>query len=379
MRIGFDAKRLYNNFTGLGNYSRFIVSALAAAYPDDRYVLFTPRVKAHAETAPFLNHPQMQTVLPPAWMSTLKLGSVWRSFLAGGAAAKAGVDLYHGLSHELPRNLPASVKQIVTVHDLIFLRYPQFYKPLDVRIYKAKVQHACRVADRVVAISRQTAQDITTYLGIPAHKIDVVYQGTHPVFAKNYTPEEVAAIRGKYHLPADYILNVGTMEERKNAVLIVEALARLPEHLRLPVVLVGRETAYLQQIREAARKHGVDRYILALHQVSFADLPALYQQARVFVYPSLFEGFGIPLIEAIQSGVPVITSQDSCFSEAAGPHAMYIDPRQPAELAAALEKLLSDTAFAQAAIQASRQYIGQFQPHVVAAAMHQVYDKAFRG
>ena len=379
MKIGFDAKRLYNNFTGLGNYSRFIVTALAASYPHDQYVLFTPRVKANAETAPFLDHPQMQTVLPPAWMSSLKLGSVWRSFLAGAAAARAGVDLYHGLSHELPRNLPSPIKKVVTVHDLIFLRYPQFYKPLDVKIYKAKVSHACHVADRIVAISRQTAQDIVTYLGIPAHKIDVVYQGTHPVFSKTYTPEETGAIRTRYNLPAEYILNVGTLEERKNAVLIVEALARLPEDLRIPLVLVGRETSYLRKIRETAHKHGVDRYVITLHDVSFADLPALYQQARVFVYPSLFEGFGIPLIEAIQSGAPVITSQDSCFSEAAGPHSLYIDPHQPEALAAGLTKLLSDPAFAASTVQGSRKYIEQFKPAVVAAAMHGVYEKVLKG
>jgi len=312
-------------------------------------------------------------------MSGLKLGSLWRSFLSGNAVARAGVDLYHGLSHELPRNLPPSVKQVVTVHDLIFLRYPQFYKPLDVRIYKAKVMHACRTADRVVAISQQTAQDIVTYLSIPAHKIDVVYQGTHPVFTKTFTPAEAAVIRSKYNLPADYILNVGTLEERKNAVLVVEALAGLPENLRIPLVLVGKETSYLRKIRETAQRHGVDRLVTVLHHVTFADLPALYQQARVFVYPSLFEGFGIPLIEAIQSGTPVITSQDSCFSEAAGPNAIYIDPRKPEDMATGLERLLSDGAFAASTIHASRKYIERFQPAVVAAAMHQVYEKALRG
>jgi glycosyltransferase involved in cell wall biosynthesis len=378
VKIGFDAKRLYNNFTGLGNYSRFIVSALAASYPDDALVLLTPRIKSNPETAPFQHNPRIQTILPPAWMYSLKLGSVWRSFMAGTAAAKAGVDLYHGLSHELPRNLPPSIKRVVTVHDLIFLRYPQFYKPLDVKIYKAKVQHACRTAHRVVAISRQTADDIVTYLDIPPQKIDVVYQGTHPVFSKTYTGAEVTEIRSKYNLPAEYILNVGTLEERKNAALIVEALALLPQELRIPIVLVGRETKYLQTIRDAARKHNVEQYVMILHHVAFADLPALYQQARVFVYPSVFEGFGIPLIEAIQSGVPVITSQDSCFSEAAGPHAIYINPQKAPELAAGLEKVLADNAFAAAMVQGSRQYIQQFQPPVIARAMHQVYEKTFR-
>jgi glycosyltransferase involved in cell wall biosynthesis len=153
----------------------------------------------------------------------------------------------------------------------------------------------------------------------------------------------------------------------------------LPENLRIPVVLVGKETDYLRKIKDAAHKHGVDRYVILLHNVAFADLPALYQQARVFVYPSLFEGFGIPLIEAIQSGVPVITSQDSCFSEAAGPHAIYIDPHSADDLAAGLRRVLSDGKFAATMVQDSRRYIEQFQPGVVAAAMHGVYEKVLKG
>lgn len=379
MRIGFDAKRLYNNFTGLGNYSRFVVSALESAFPHDEYVLFTPGVKLNPETAPFRQHPRIRTVLPPPWMSQFKLGSVWRTFFAGQAAARAGVDLYHGLSHELPRNLPLSIKKVVTIHDLIFLRYPQFYKPIDVRIYRAKVQHACRAADRIVAISRQTAQDIVTYLNIAENKIEVVYQGTHPNFSATYSPAEIAGIRTKYQLPPEYILNVGTLEERKNAVLIVEALSRLPKGLSIPLVLVGRETAYGAKIRATARQLGVEQQVIILPQVAFADLPAIYQQARVFIYPSLFEGFGIPLIEAIQSGVPVITSQDSCFSEAAGPGAIYIDPHQPEALAAQLEKVLSDQAIAASMIQTSREYIERFKPRAIAEAMHSVYENVLRG
>lgn len=189
MKIAFDAKRLYNNFTGLGNYSRFIVSALLEEFSNDQYYLFTPKLRKNDDTQPFLEHPKVKTIQPPAWMNMLKLGSYWRSFVVGNTAADYGVDIYHGLSHELPR-VPESVKTVVTVHDLIFLRYPEFYNPIDVRIYTTKVNHACRNADRIIAISEQTSKDIQEFLKISPEKIDVVFQGCHPNFKRIFTSEQ---------------------------------------------------------------------------------------------------------------------------------------------------------------------------------------------
>jgi glycosyltransferase involved in cell wall biosynthesis len=374
VRVGFDAKRLYNNFTGLGNYSRFVVAALAEHFPSDDYFLFTPKVKINPETKPFLDHPKIKTILPPDWMSKLKLGSYWRSFQAGKAAGREGVQLYHGLSHEVPDSIPAGMKTVVTVHDLIFLRYPQFYNSVDVFIYKTKVMRACKKADRIVAISEQTAQDVINYLKVPESKIDVVFQGCHSNFKRKFSKEELEKIRVKYSLPENFILNVGTIEERKNAAAIVKAIGLLPENLRLPVVIVGKKTDYLNTIVQTAKASGVEKDLMFIHNAEFVDLPAIYQMAKVFVYPSLFEGFGIPLIEAIESGVPVISSRDSCFSEAAGPDAIYIDPHQPEELAIQLEKVLNDKQLAQQMVKSSSLYIEKFQSKPVAAAMFKVYN-----
>jgi glycosyltransferase involved in cell wall biosynthesis len=377
VKVGFDAKRLYNNFTGLGNYSRFIVTALTDNYPEDKYYLFTPKLKKNEETKPFLENKRLKTILPPSWISFLKMGSYWRSFQAGNAAEREGVQIYHGLSHELP-HVPESVKTVVTVHDLIFLRYPEFYNPIDVKIYTTKVNHACRIADRIIAISEQTANDIVEYLKIPRNKIDVVFQGCHPIFKKVFNAEERKKILSVYNIPAEYILNVGTVEQRKNAALIVKALAQLPESMRLPLVIVGRATSYKDEIVKSAKELGVEKYLIFVHDAKFQDLPAIYQGAKVFVYPSLFEGFGIPLIEAIESKVPVITSKESCFSEAAGPDSLYIDSSSAEELADNIQKVLTDQSLVTSMIQRSTEYIERFQAEVVAKGIHQVYEKVLR-
>lgn len=374
MRIGFDAKRLYNNFTGLGNYSRFVVSALCESFPENEYVLFSPRIKSNPDTNIFLSSENIETIVPPSWMTTFKLGSLWRSFWVGHAAQRAGVSLYHGLSHELPADLPSNIRSVVTVHDLIFLRYPQFYNAIDVAIYKKKVKHACASADRIVAISQQTASDIVDFLQVDPARVSVVYQGCHPNFRKRYDDAQVEVVRKKYNLPASFILNVGTIEPRKNALLILKALNLLGDKISIPLVIVGRATRYCDDLQAyAAREKLADR-VHFIHDAAFTDLPLIYRAADVFVYPSLFEGFGIPLIEAIESSVPVITSQDSCFSEAAGNGALYINPSDESALAEALSTFLTDNAYREASVKASKEYVKRFAPEVIAGEMMQVYQ-----
>ena len=135
--------------------------------------------------------------------------------------------------------MPETVKKIVTVHDLISIRYPKLYNPLDAFIYSAKVKSACRHADKILATSIQTKNDVVDFLKIEPSKIEVVYQGCHPTFKKNFSPSEIQNIKAKYDLPQEYILNVGTIEERKNVLLLIKAIALLPQDLRRCIVIVG--------------------------------------------------------------------------------------------------------------------------------------------
>lgn len=372
MQVGFEAKRFFTNFTGLGNYARFVVGALSEFIPQDQYTLYSPKVQSHPEIDPIVARANVKVISPEGGYKYFK--GIWRSWGVSRHPSVKPLSVYHGLSQELPAGLPAHIKKIVTVHDLIYIRYPKFYNPVDVAIYKAKARAACRTADRVIAISQQTAQDLIDFLKVPPGKIDVVYQGCHPIFKQRVSEDVKARIRAKYNLPAEYILSVGTIEPRKNVNLLVKALALLPEQTRVPVVLIGRSTAYKDQIIQTAREKNVLDRLIFLHDAAFQDFPALYQSARVFVYPSLFEGFGIPLVEAIESGIPVITSTGSCFSEAAGPGALYADPTREAELAAYLSQVLEDAALRAAIIEQTRQHIQQFQPPVIASNLHRVYE-----
>lgn len=372
MRIGYDAKRLFNNFTGLGNYSRFIVGGIKEFFPEEQLVLFTPTIKDNTETKFFRRAEAFTTFMPSSFLSTLKLGSYWRSFLVKDEAIRAKLDIFHGLSHELPHGISSVTKTVVTVHDLIFLRYPQFYKSLDRWIYTKKLAYACKEADCIIAISEQTKNDLIEFLKMPAEKIVVVYQGCHSNFHKSFSGEELSAVQQKYNLPNQFLLNVGTIESRKNALLLVRALKELTD-TTIPLVIVGRPTAYLEEIKSFIAVNGLKNRVHFIHKASFPDLPAIYQLSTVFVYPSLFEGFGIPLVEAIACGVPVITSTGSCFSEAAGPAAMYVDPQDVKGMADSIEKVLNDASLRQNMVKKSTEYIKRFEPEVIASEMMKVY------
>jgi glycosyltransferase involved in cell wall biosynthesis len=373
MLIGFDAKRFFKNYTGLGNYSRFIINALCDFYPDNQYFLFTPTVRSHPEVNPILQKKNIEVITPHPLFSKFGGGSIWRTWGISKEKVTKQLEIFHGLSQELPVGLPKGVKRVVTVHDLIYLRYPQFYNPIDVKIYTAKVRFACKHSDKIIAISEQTAHDIETFLGIDKSKIIVIYQGCHPGFKRKVLPDEKEKIKAKYGLPEKYLLNVGTIEERKNALLLVKSLLHIPEKLRFPVVIAGKATKYSELIKDFVVENKLGPWVKFLHNASFADFPGLYQNAEAFIYPSLFEGFGIPLVEAIESGVPVITSAGTSFREAAGPHSMYIDSRNSEELAKAILDVTQDKNIREKMIAGSSQYIQRFQPGVIASELDALY------
>ncbi len=372
MRIGFDAKRLFNNFTGLGNYSRFVADALAAHYPQHEYLLYTPRIKKHPETSTYQQSGRFIIRQPESGWAR-RVPALWRSYALGNIAATDGVQIFHGLSNELPVTKPDRLKTVLTVHDLIFKRFPDYYNPIDVRIYGWKLKHACQSADLVIAVSQQTAADLREFMHVPDDKLRVIYQGCHPVFKQVVSEEEKRRVKYAYQLPDNYVLFVGTLEKRKNAVQLVKAASLLKT--KAPVVLVGRATPYMKKLDQAIKQLGVEDRVRVLHHVSFGDLPAVYQQASVFVYPSVFEGFGIPIVEAIVSGVPVITSHGSCFSEAGGPATRYVNPTRADELATQIDELFESDELRKSIVERSRTYVKHFEPSVIAERLMQQYTQ----
>jgi glycosyltransferase involved in cell wall biosynthesis len=371
VNIGFDAKRLFNNFTGLGNFSRFVVNALSTYHPENHYYLYSTSVKSHPEIDQILLNDNVKIITPRGAYSFLK--SAWRTVGIGQEASAKNLDVFHGLSQELPMTLSSQVKKVVTVHDLIFMRWPKFYNPVDVKIYTTKVKSACKKADMILAISRQTADDLINFLNADPKKVRVLYQGCHPNFKRKYTPDELRSIATKYNLPKEYILNVGTIEERKNVLILVKALALLPKEIRIPLVIVGRGTDYAEKVLAFAKEAGISDWIIMLHNVAFEDLPGVYQGAKVFVYPSLFEGFGIPIVEALESEVPVISATGSCLEEAGGPGSIYINPASEEELAYHLKNVLRDDNLRNQMTVSGKRFVSKFQPEVISQELIEIY------
>ncbi|HEY0741459.1 MAG TPA: glycosyltransferase family 1 protein [Chryseosolibacter sp.] len=374
MNIGFEAKRFFTNYTGLGNYSRFVIDALSQTYPQNNLYLYSPRVVDHVENQAILTRKNIQVIAPSGIFAMPVVSALWRTWAVSKNSSVKHLNLFHGLSQELPVGLPRHIKKVVTVHDLIFLRYPQFYNAVDVAIYKRKVQLACEMADKIIAISQQTADDIKQFLKVDkTAKIEVVYQGCHPIFKKEISKTKFDEVRKKYSLPGEFVLSVGTVEERKNLMLVIKAIALLPKAERLPLVVVGRHTGYYHEVVKEIERAGLSDIVRFLTNVAFHDLPALYRLAKLFVYPSRFEGFGIPLVEAITCGIPPITSTGSCFQEAAGAGGVYVNPDDADALAREVKELVNNDLRRKELIAAGQKHIQQFEPTFIAQRLNDVY------
>ncbi len=377
MKIGFDAKRVFFNRSGLGNYSRSTVELLARYAPENEYLLFTPRP---GNPVGFAVPDGVRTVTPVSGLNR-SLGSVWRSYNMSGSLLRQGIELYHGLSNELPADIyratDRGMRSVVTLHDIIFVHFPELYKPLDRYLYTQKYKSSCFRADRVIAISRQTRDDLVNHWGVPAEKIDVVYQGCSPNFYDEASAEKRAEVRERYRLPKRYILSVGTIEPRKNLMLTVQAMAE--GRLDADLVACGRATPYVKEIMDYALRHGIANRVHLIHDVSFADLPAVYQMADVLVYTSFYEGFGIPILEGLNSRIPVITTRGGVFPETGGDACYYVDPHSTDEMIVALEKTLNDCDLRAGMIERGCVYALQFREERIAENLIEVYRKTMAG
>lgn len=371
--IGYDAKRAVANFTGLGNYSRFIISSMAERLPDSRLRLYIPKLRDNADYARLLEYGNVSSHLPAGHYPGI-LRSWWRTYGMAADLRRDGVELFHGLSNELPTGLnSAGIRSVVTIHDLIFLRYPEYYGAIDRRIYDKKFKSACRNATRVVAVSECTKRDIVQFYDIDPDKIDVVYQGCSEVFAREVPDSESERVRRAYRLPERFMLNVGSIESRKNLLLAVKALSQVDASVHL--VAVGRHTVYTDEVVRYAEDHGLSSRLHILHRVNGIDLPVLYRLASLFVYPSYFEGFGIPIIEALNAGVPVIGATGSCLEEAGGPDSLYVDPDDATAMAEAMNRVLSDEQLRESMITRGRAYVRRFDRASLAEDLLHVYRR----
>lgn len=367
--------RAFRNGTGLGNYSRRLLSGVTTAAPDLAARLYSP-APPRAEYAPWVASlpATTTTCLPPPALRVPPMRQYWRTFRVGRAARRAGVDVYHGLSHEMPRDLPRSgIPGVVTFHDLLFERYPELFPAIDRLGYRWRYRWSAAHATRIVAVSGQTRNDLVKWYGVDPERVTIIPPARDPAFVRDAPDPLGAAVRERLGLPPAYLLSVGTLERRKNHRVLIEALALLDPATTPALVLVGRDGGEASALRKLAEARGVSARVHLKHDVPSSALPAIYQGAALFLYPSLFEGFGMPIVEALSTGIPVITTAGGCFPEAGGPSTRYVTSTDAVGLAGAIQDILGDPVLAAQMADAGRRWAQRFDATALAAPLVALY------
>lgn len=370
MRIGYDAKRLFLNHSGLGNYSRTLVGAMTAAYPDEQVLLYTPRTSSNQRTQAF--HSEGYDIRTPGKIPSF-MRSWWRSIHLGNVLKQDGLDIYHGLSNELPKTIAnANCKSVLTIHDLIFLRFPEYYPRFDRATYRSKVGQSLGNADAVVAISERTKADLVEFFQISENRIKVIYQGCDLSFYETFSKEAKSRVRKEFNLDRPFIISVGTIEKRKNQLELVKAYFESGVSESHDLVLVGKARKYSNEITNYLKTQSSADRVRHLPAVSFQDLPPLLQSATLSVYSSLYEGFGLPVLESLASKIPVIARAGSCLEETGGTAAKYYSKSE--ELGPLMKSVLENTDLQQEMVLAGIEHAKKFDNEQMARNYHSLYE-----
>ena len=330
-RIAIDYTPAFGQSGGIGRYVRELTAALATLDAANDYRLFVSSAPAGAmPAAPAANFVWKSTAISPRW-----LARIWqRARLPLPVEFFTGkVDLFHATDFALPHTL-GSTRTLLTVHDLSFVRVPEAASPPLKAYLDAVVPRSVKRADQILADSHATRDDLIELYKTPARKITVLYSGVDQRFRRVAGGHVLEAIRAKYRLAGGpFILSVGTVQPRKNYSRVIRALAEVRARgLDLRYAIAGGKGWLEDEMERTIADTGMEDFVRLLGHVDDEDLPALYSLSRMLLMPSLYEGFGLPVLEAMACGVPVITSNVSSLPEVAGDAAIQVDPAETAAL-----------------------------------------------
>ncbi len=341
MVIGIDYTAAAWQGAGIGRYTRGLVRAAVAQDTTLRYVLFYA-AGGLPPSSPYLadlhrlcsEHPHVRAA--PIPLSPRLLTILWQRLHVPLMVERftGPLDVLHAPDFVLP---PTRARRLMTIHDLTFLVRPECFEPTLQRYLARVVPRSLHRANRVLADSEASRADIVRLLHADSSRVEVIYPGIDPQF-RPLPASATEPVRQRLGLPAGFLLFVGTLEPRKNLVRLLNALPLLPDNL--PLVVAGRKGWLYTDIFDTVQRLGVQSQVYFLDFVHDTDLPALYNQARVFVYPSLYEGFGLPVAEALACGIPTVTSAAASLPEVAGDAAILIDPLNVQAIAEGIRQAL---------------------------------------
>lgn len=367
--IGIDARKVQD--FGIGTYIRNLVAGLAEIDHENQYVLLTgPQGRDALGELP--ENFRVVIERSPVYSARELVALSWRLL-------RLRVDLYHSTHYVLPIATPARV--VVTIHDIIHLLYPHFL-PNRIAFYYAQrmMRRSLTRADRVIAVSENTRSDLMEYFGIDGRSIDVIYNGVDSTFRQKLAEDDLDRWLRQLGIRRPYLLFVGNPKPHKNLDRVIQAYARALEieDFDAPLVCVGDRTAAQFKLRQRAEQLGIGDKVRLLGHVAQEALPALYQGATLFLYPTLYEGFGLPVVEAMASGTPVLTSNTSALKEVAGGHAHLVDPLDTERMAKAIARLMGDHEYREGLSEKGVARAGDFRWRLTAELTRQVYLDVLR-
>lgn len=373
MRIGIDATALPSQPVGAGNYTIHLIRALNGIIHTDELVVFSQPSKI-----PLIDK---KGELPVEWVECPELPPglrlVWEQTRLANLVKKARIDLLHSPHYTQPRSL--SCRSVVTFHDMTFILHPELHTRSKRVFFPRAMRRSSRLADMLIADSESTRTDMVRLLGTDPHKVITIPLGVDPEFRPLSDPELLTKIQKMYSLPEEFILFVGTVEPRKNVPLLIQSYKQLVDNgLHFPLVIAGKLGWMYEEVFAQVEANKLGEKIRLIGYVEQIDLPALYNLAQVFVYPTLYEGFGLPVLEALACGVPVVTSNISSLPEIIGDAGLLVTPNDPQALAQAIRKILADRELNLKLRQAGPQRAAQFSWQRTAQLTLRVYQQALQ-